>query len=222
MASLLQACQKFMRLALKTSIVENSDPVLKRLSDIREFDDRVKFAEEHWEKLGVGSARAVFKISDDLIIKIAINEKGIAQVKAEIQPEMQKSCVATIVVADPDGKWAISHFTETMTKEDFKRIVGVGFANFMACLFYAYNNESDRFGNKPKDYDAIKHLPLFKCVGQMVVDNGTLLGDIEKISSWGVRDDRVYVRDWGLTKQVYRSEYETDSSSESSPPKTPS
>ena len=223
MIELLEKCRSFMKRAteLKVSLVENNDPILKQLSELKDFDDRVELAEKHWEKLGTGSARAVFKISDDLIIKLAINKAGISQIKTEAQFDLQKPCVATVVVANPEGKWLISHFTETMTKEDFKKITGIGFDNFSSCLFYAYNNESDNWIREPKNFDQIKNHPLFKCVGELVV-SGILIGDISKSSSWGIRQGQVYVRDWGLDKRTYSKEYEDSTPSKSSPPKTSS
>lgn len=207
---------------LKVSLVENNDPILKQLSELKDFDDRVKLAEEHWEKLGTGSARAVFKISDDLIIKLAINKAGVAQIKTEAQFDLQKPCVATVVVADPEGKWLISHFTEKMTKEDFKKITGIGFDNFCNCLFFAYNNESDNWVKEPKNYDQIKNSQLFKCVGKLIVDGAILIGDLSKSSSWGIKSGKVYIRDWGLDKETYSKEYEDSEPSKSSPPKTSS
>lgn len=223
MYKLFEKCKEFFKAAteLKVSLVENNDQFLKQLSDLKEFDDRVKLAKEKFELLGEGSARAAFKISDDLILKVAINEKGLAQDKVEAEFDLQKPCVASVVAADPEGKWLIMHFTETMTKEDFKKIVGFGFDSFMNSLFYAYNNESDAW-SEPREYDEIKKHPLFKCLGDMVVDGNCLLGDFDKPSSFGIRDGKIYLRDWGFTKQVHDDLYETSNSSKSSPPKTSS
>jgi len=223
MNKLFEKCKLFMKRAteLKVSLVENSDPILKQLSELKDFDDRVELAEKHWEKLGEGSSRTVFKISDDLIIKIAHNEKGLAQCKVEAEFDLQKPCVANVVVADPEGKWLIMKFTETMTKQDFKKIVGFGFETFMNALFYAYNNESDDWA-EPKEYDKIKEHPLFKCLGEMVVDGSCLLGDFDKTSSFGIRDGKVYLRDWGFNKEVHDKFYQSKTPSKSSPPKTSS
>lgn len=222
MTSLFDRCKKFWKTAteLKVSLVENDDPFLKQLSELKDYDDRMDLAKKKFELLGEGSARAAFKISDDLILKVAMNDKGIAQNKVEGEFELQKPCVASVVAADAEGKWLIMHFTETMTKEAFKKIVGFGFDSFMNALFYAYNNESDSWV-EPKEYDQIRKHSLFKCLGEMVVDGSCLLGDFDKTSSFGIRDGKVLLRDWGFSKDVH-DEYYTDNSSskKSSPPKT--
>lgn len=198
------------------SLVKNDDPILKQLSDIKNFDDRVEFAKKHFEFLGEGSSRTVFKINDDLIIKVAHNDKGISQNKVEMELDLQTNCAATVVVADPDGKWLISHFTETMTKEDFFKIVGVGFDAFMNSLFYAYNNESDNW-SEPREYDKIRKLPLFECLGKMIVAANLLIGDCDKISSWGVKNNKVYLRDFGFDKATHERFYKNKSYTNSEP-----
>lgn len=217
---LLKKAKQFVRLATFESevsqidVIKNRDPLLKQLSDLKNFDARIEFADKSFpKKLGTGSSRVVYKISDDLIIKVAYNDKGIAQNQVEGSFELQKACALPIIVADPKGKWLITHFSENMTKQDFKRIIGVGFDAFMNGLSYAYNNEADK--TKPKDYDEVKDLPLFECLGKMVVDGSLLLGDIGKPSSFGVRNEQVVLRDFGFSKSVWSRFYASDSSSSS-------
>ena len=66
--------------AASVSLVENDRfPLLKELSEIKDFDERVKWCEERWDLLGEGSARAVFQYSDKAVLKVAINPKGLSQ-----------------------------------------------------------------------------------------------------------------------------------------------
>src|ERR1700689_2810872 len=52
---LYKQASKFAELSVaKVSVVENTDPILKEISDAKSFDDRVCIAEKHWEKLGEG------------------------------------------------------------------------------------------------------------------------------------------------------------------------
>jgi hypothetical protein len=196
----------------KTSLIENRDPFLKRLSDLKSFDDRVEFAGEKFEKLGEGSARAVFKISDELILKVALNPKGLAQNQNESKWNLQKSCAISIIAHDPDGKWLIGDFTNDMSKDDFKHIIGYGFNEFINSLFYTFNNESDAF-KKPQKYEDIKKHSLFKCLSEMIVDGSLLIGDLDKVSSFGIKDGKILLRDAGLSKSIYQKFYSDKSSS---------
>lgn len=217
---LLQRCFVFEKVANKStkiSVEPNKHPVLKELSEIKDFDDRVKFAKKQgWKLLGEGSSRTAFQINDRLIIKIAHNTKGIAQNLVESKPTVQVSCVVPAVMADAKGKWIIFRATEPITKDEFKKIVGFGFDQFMNALFAKFNNEdSDKFP-EPRDYKEIEKSKLFIEVAELVFNNDLLLGDISKSNSWSLYNGRPVIRDAGLDKSTYSRHYSDDSSSSSS------
>lgn len=221
--SLYKRCLEYQKLAEgpKVSVEKNSNPVLQELSEFDSFEDRIDFAKEHWEFLGEGSSRTAFQINDKIIIKIAHNDKGIAQNKVEMDPKAQRSCTNPIVVADAEGKSIILKNTEPLKKEQFKKHVGFGFEQFMNALFYKFNNESDKW-SPPRDYDEIEKSPLFICLADLVFTTDQQIGDIDKISSWRELDGEPVLADYGLSRDVFRSYYkdEDESSSSSTPPKT--
>jgi hypothetical protein len=193
------------------SVVENSDPILKEISSKKSFDDRVAVAEEHYEKLGEGSARTIFKVSDKLVLKVAHNDKGIVQNLAEMKPGMQRPCTNPVVAADAKGKWVLVRFTENITKEEFKKEVGHNFDDFTESLFYKFNNESDDWP-PPSNYDEVRKSELFKCIVDLVADCDLQIGDIDKPDSWGRLDGKIILRDYGLTRDIYNEYYDDDSS----------
>lgn len=211
-------CEKYAQIAVSDlSVKDNSNPFLSELSKKKSFDDRVEFVEEKYEKLGTGSSRTIFKLNDDLILKVAHNEKGIAQNKVEMNPKLQRACTNNIVMADGEGKWVIAPFTENIKKEDFKKYVGYSIDPFMNALFYKFNQESDNW-NAPRDYEEIEELPLFKCLEQLVLDGDILLGDASKESSWGIsKNGKILLRDIGLSREVYDDYYKSNSHSSSEP-----
>jgi hypothetical protein len=213
--SLASLCGIFQRMAQKAtlSLKQNTNPILEEISAAKDYDERVKIAKKHWKKLGEGSARAVFQINGKLIIKVAINDKGIAQNLSEMRPENRGECVNPVIMGDAKGKWLIARWSKTITKAEFKEHVGFGFDNFVNCLSYALNNESDK--KKPKDYDEIKHTKLFSCLVRLTIDNDLLVGDEKKISSFGLLDGKIVIRDTGFSRAVWKKEYSHSSSSES-------
>jgi hypothetical protein len=213
---LFNKCAEFEKFTkdVKISIVDNSEPLLKHLSDLKDFEDRIEFADKTFpEKLGGGSSRIVYKLNDELIIKIAYNEKGIAQNLVEAQPEMQKECVNNVLIADAEGKWTIIPFTEKITEEDFKKYIGIGFDQFKNSLYYKFNAESDDW-IKPKNYDEIEKNKFFRCIAELILENDLVIGDIAKSSSFGVVDGKIVLRDGGLDRDVY-DEYYSDHRSSS-------
>lgn len=215
---LYKLCNEFNKLAELSgvSVAKNADPLLKKISELSSFDDRVALAEKYFDKLGVGSSRTIFKIPSDLVLKVAHNDKGLVQNFAEMKPEMQKPCTNPVLAADVKGKWIIVKFTEDVTKEKFKKFVGFTFDSFMEALFYKFNNESDKW-TQPSNYDEILESGLFKCMVKLVVDCDLQIGDIDKPSSWGILNGKVVLRDYGLTREVFQEYYaDSDSSSSSS------
>lgn len=221
--SLYKKCARYQKLAEKpkVSVEKNHSPILRELSEIKDFEDRVEFAKEHWKFLGEGSSRTAFEIDEKLIIKVAHNDKGIAQNKVEMDPQAQRPCTLPIVVADAEGKWIILRNTKPLKEKDFKKEIGFGFSVFMNALFYKFNNESDQW-SPPRDYEEIEKSPLFNCLSDLIFKTDQQIGDIDKISSWRELDGVPVLADYGLSRDVFKSYYkdEDDSSSSSSTPKT--
>jgi hypothetical protein len=213
---LLTRCAWFKRLAdisvSKLSVVENKFPILHDISQAKSFDDRVALGEKHFEKLGEGSSRTIFRMNEKLVLKIAHNDRGIVQNEAEMKPAMQRPCTNHVLAADSQSKWVIVRFTENITKADFKKLVGVSFDSFMGGLFYVFNNESRDF-NEPKNYDEIKKNGLFQQIRELIAECDLQIGDIDKPDSWGKMDGKVVLRDFGLTREVYDEYYDEDGSS---------
>lgn len=219
MKVLLKQTEKFAALvdSPNVAVVKNHDQLLSEMGGLKTFKQRVEFARENWEELGEGSSRTVFKLSPSLIIKIAHNPKGIQQNLVEMRLNLQRPCINGILVADPDGRWLIMRFTDKVSEKQWEQIVGIPFETFMAGLMYRFNNE--RHTGKPRNYDELIEHPLFKCLSNLFLTSDPLqLGDIAKLSSWGLCDGEVKLRDFGLSKELFRRYYEgKDGNSTSSP-----
>lgn len=216
---LAEKAQEFRQLIVKkvseklTSIVENSDAILKELSDLQSFNERVGFARKKFKELGEGSSRTIFLLSDSLVLKVAHNDKGIQQNLAEMKPSMQRSCTNNVLFADTDGKWLVVRFTDGISEERFGQLVGIPFKQFMKAIYWKMNNEIH--SDQPRDYDKIVQHPLYKCLLQLIVDNDLQVGDVAKASSFGEVDGKVLLRDFGLTKEIWRDFYDDGSDNNS-------
>lgn len=200
----------------KISVVKNTDPSLKQLSELPDFDKRLDLAKTLWSKLGEGSARAVFQLNEKLVIKVAINDKGLAQNKLEAQPRLHTECTCPVVAADPNGKWIVFKSNNSITEKEFKELTGMSFTSYCSALWYKFDNNSD--DNPPKDYDEIEQNPFFQCVLQLILANDLLIGDLGrgKISSYGELDGKVVIRDYGMDREEWKEHYDDSSSSSSS------
>jgi hypothetical protein len=213
LATFFRECSECESEVSNIEVVKNRDPLLKQLSDLKSYDERVDLAKEHFEHLGTGSSRSIFRISEELILKVAINDKGLAQVITEARPEAQCACSNNIIAFDPNGRWSISRFTNNITEKDFKKLTGMGFKAFSSALYYKLNNETD--DRKPKDYEEIEQNTFFKCMSELAFKLDLLSGDLSKVSSYGEMNGKVLVRDTGFSKEVWRKLYKKDTSSSS-------
>lgn len=213
MTNLLKTAEEFEALSQgKAKIVKNNDEILKEISSLKDFEDRVELADENFDKLGEGSSRTIFQISDSLVLKVAHNDKGLAQNEAEMS--LKSPCINNVLVADTEAKWIIVRFTETMTEDDFKEATGISFKSFMKALYFKHNNEIH--DGMPDDYEDICKHPFFKCISRTAIEHDLQIGDVAKASSWGLMDGKPLLRDFGLTKDVFIDYYECDSDNETS------
>ena len=205
--ALSKIAEDFAELAEGGKIIRNNDEILKEISELKDYDDRVELAGKEFEELGVGSSRIIFKMSDSLVLKVAKNEKGIYQNASEM--EIHSPCLNNVLAADTEGKWVIVRFTDSMSADEFEEAVGIPFKTFGSAIFYRANNEKHE--DKPRDYDEIIEHPLFVCIFDLVMDYELQAGDVLKISSWGMLEGKPVLRDFGLTKDIYAEYYEDDS-----------
>lgn len=209
-------CQLFATAAESVRVVDNTDPFLRRLSELKTFDQRIEFADRHCQKkLGEGSSRTAFDCGGGMVLKVSHNPKGIAQSLHEMDVSRSNfDCVNNAVVGDPEGKWILFEQSKELTEKRFDEIVGFSFKHFTTSLFSTFNNESDHW-KEPSDYDEIKRSELFACCSAVVWKYDLLIGDLSKISSYRERDGKVLLADCGLSKDVHREHYQSTSSSSS-------
>jgi hypothetical protein len=207
---LISQANLFYRLATKDSL----DTILKTLSDLDTFTDRVDYAEKHLEHLSSGSSRVIYLTPNKTVLKLAKNNRGIAQNKVEANPKMTSKYVNKTLKADKNGVWKISPFLDKITEKDFKEMTGIDFKDFGEAISYglkAISENSD--AEKPKDFDKIKKLDIYKEIIRLGEEWDLLPGDIERISSWGTDKGHPVLLDAGLTRDIYDEFYDSASKS---------
>src|ERR1700678_1914361 len=129
---LLQAIDRFHKFATATSLPE----ILKELSSLETFKDRVAYAEKHLKHLSSGSSRVIYITPDQQVLKLAKNERGIAQNIAEGNPKMVSKYINKTTKQDKDGIWKISPFLDKITEKEFQEMVGIPFKHFSEAISY--------------------------------------------------------------------------------------
>jgi hypothetical protein len=204
--------QDLIRSIQKFAAASNLNNLLKQLSSLETFKDRTTFAEKHFEHLSSGSSRIIYLTEDHQVLKLAKNERGIAQNKVEAK--IANKFVNETTSSDPNGIWKLSPYRDKITEKEFESLTKVPFKDFAEAIDFGIQKK----GKKPSDFDKISKSEIYKALLHLNKEHNLLPGDLTRISSWGKADDHPVLLDAGLTRKVYDDYY--TSKDETSKPKT--
>jgi hypothetical protein len=187
--------------------------VLKNLEGLENYNTRKEYAEKNLEHLSSGSSRIVYLTDNKTIVKLAKNDKGLAQNKAESNPEMKSKFINEVLDHAKNYSWIETHYLEKITVKDFKEMTGLDFDDFGEAIRYGLKNISGNTDKeKPKNFDKVEKSEIYKEMKKIGQQFQLLGGDIARISSWGVKDNHPVLIDAGLTKAVFNKYYDDSSS----------
>ena len=103
---------------------------------IKSFAGKQKYAKQHLlGKVGAGTSRAVFRVDDEKVIKIALNEKGLAQNSAESEGYKQNyDAIARVFDVDQDDMWIEMEMAKRVSPKRFKELTGFNVEDLTAWL----------------------------------------------------------------------------------------
>lgn len=209
---LLRFATFFQSLAEKEDLPKNSkdlSTILKNLEKLETYNARKKYAETNLKHLSSGSSRIVYETSDKTIVKLAKNDKGIAQNKAEANPKMKSKFLNEIIKHAPNYAWIETHYLDKISPKDFKEMTGLDFEDFGQSIRYGLRNVSGNIDkDKPKNFDEVAKSEIYKELRELGQKWQLMPGDIARISSWGTKDKHPVLIDAGLTKNIFEKFYE--------------
>ena len=191
---------------------------MDEFKSLTSFSARVKYCQEHLQKISSGSSRIVYKIDDEKVLKLAKNKKGLAQNEVEAEYSQYhdiKDIVARVFDVHPDNLWIEMELARKLTKSNFKQITGFNWDDYTNAI---HNYGVDHTGRGHKYSDIPKELmeemwedEFTYGILSFIGSYGVPTGDLERTSSYGVvkRDgqDSIVMIDYGLTSDVYSSYY---------------
>lgn len=181
---------------------------LKQLSQIPSFAGRIKFCQENFIKLKAGSSRIGFEYSSELILKLAKNEKGIAQNSTEADGFMQqgyKHLVANVVDSDPNDLWIVAERATKITPSQFKILTRYSLDELKNFLYKKFNNNMKHID--VPNYDKMNEDEFIGDIIDMMSNFDMPVGDIVRISSWGKVKDKAVLIDYGITNSIMNDYY---------------
>ena len=197
----------------KEELPENSDDlkvILKNLQKLKTYAARKKYAEKNLKHLSSGSSRIVYLTADKTILKLAKNDRGIAQNKVESNPKMKSKYLNKILGYAPNHAWIQTTYLKKITEKQFRKMTGIDFDDFGESIRFGLKEVS---GNKdreaPDNFDEVADSDVYKELVEVGKKFKLMPGDIARISSWGTRDGEPVLIDAGLTKDVFEEFYES-------------
>lgn len=218
---LLRFAQMFYSLATSEELPKNSkdiSEILKNLEKLETYAARKKYAENNLKHLSSGSARIVYLTPDKTVIKLAKNDKGIAQNKAEANPKMKSKFLNQVIKYADNYAWMETHYLDKITTKEFEEMTHIPFSDFEEAVRYGLKNVSENTGlTKPKKFAEVANSEIYKEMKRVGEKFKLMPGDLARISSWGAKDGHPVLIDAGLTAEVFADFYEDDGSSSNTP-----
>jgi hypothetical protein len=189
--------------------------VLANLEKLETYAARKKYAEANLEHLSSGSSRITYLTPDKTVIKLAKNDRGLAQNKEEVaaNSKCNSKYLNKVLKNVSNYYWIEVPFLDKITEKKFKEMTGIDFDDFGEALRYSLRSISGNTDKeKPSDYEEITKSDLFKEISDIGKKLDLMPGDLARISSWGVKEGNPVLIDCGLTKKVFADHYEGTSS----------
>lgn len=189
----------------------------EEFDNIKSYNGKLKYANERLEKLGSGSARVVYKVDNEKVLKIAKNKKGIAQNSVEAEGYLQNyDIVARVFDTDKDDFWVEMEWAKKLSPKRFEQLTGLKIESVTNYL--TYKKKYQNYNNKPapeiKDFlQKSEENEFIQNLWELIEEYNMIYpGDFTRISSYGevTRDgkQKVVLVDFGLTSSVYYDYYD--------------
>jgi len=219
--TLIKLANTFYVLAATEKLPENSkdlSTILKNIEKLETYQARTKYAEKNLKHLSSGSARITYVTPNKTVIKMAKNDRGIAQNEAE-KKNLSFKCkyLNDVLKCASNFAWIETDYLDKITEKEFEKMTGIDFDDFGEAIRYGLKHVASHSQmKKPKNFDKVSKSDIYKQM-QKVADKCDMMpGDIARISSWGTKKGHPVLIDAGLTKKIFDEFYVGSESSSSS------
>lgn len=193
----------------------------EELSSIRSFAQRMKYCKLHLgDTIGSGSSRAVFQIDDNKCLKLAKNQKGIAQNNAEFDSFAQSyGVMPKQYESADDNSWIIVEYVLPAKAKDFQVCLGMDFrkyCEFVKKCYNCYSSSRNSWANNSSISDEefeeiLENNEWLEGLYSYMADYQVPLGDMLRLVNYGMVQrggtPEIVILDSGLTEQIYNEFY---------------
>jgi hypothetical protein len=180
---------------------------IEELNKQKNISQKLFYCRTHLKELAKGSSRNVFDFGES-VIKIARNQKGIEQNKVEMEiGKIRPDCVPNLILFSDDCSWNIFEKVEQVTKEEFENLTNTTLTILHELLKYKKDRKRKNIDIDYKKENQIQNNKLMNELSQLIEQYDLSVGDMVRISSWGKKNGKVLLIDFGLTSEIYQKFY---------------
>lgn len=188
------------------------------LTSLSSYKKRIDYCKQMLgQPIGNGSSRIVFQISDERVLKVAKNQKGIAQNEAEGEWGKQNYDVfPTLYNVDDNYIFLETEYVLPCKKEDFPHVLNISFEEFQDFIKCAYNSYARRpmYTNMSQE----RYVELLENNENLYSINTYLadyqlenVADLLRLANLGLvrrnGEERIVILDDGLTEEIFNTYY---------------
>lgn len=187
------------------------------LKSIGSFKGRYTYCLQMLGKpIGKGSSRVVFQIDDDKVLKLAFNNKGVAQNEAECDWGLRSyDIVPTIYDFEENYQYIVSEYVLPSKKEDFQHCLGVSFDDYCNIVKSIYNCYARRPIYTPINHEQLGEIldnnEWFSQMYDVMANFGFSYGDYVRMANIGLAnrdgDATLVLLDNGLNDDIFNQYY---------------
>ena len=187
---------------------------------LNSFNKRIKYCEAKLYRISSGSSRIVYRVDDEKVLKLAKNQKGLAQNEVEISFGNDYAIgeiIAKTFDHHPQNLWVEMELAEKLSKGKFKQITGFNCGDYCNAVIKYGNAVNHRLNRMTADIDPDLLEQMWEdydfCyeIFDFIGNYGLPVGDLLRLSTYGVvkRDggEQVVIIDYGLTEEVNTTYY---------------
>lgn len=188
---------------------------IEELQKIRTWAGKKRYLENCLPKLGSGSGRVVFLIEPTKVIKLAKNDKGVAQneVEASLKNDTDNYPVLAQVLDYDDENyfWVKMEVAKKLDTKSFKEATGINWKDYSKAMQY-YDWDQRGIGRYWDQIpENVQENDFFQDMTQAAGNLGLVYGDLHSPRNFGIveRDGKkeAVLIDIGLNQNVYDDYY---------------
>lgn len=188
----------------------------ERLKQIPTFKGRLDYCQQTCGfRVGTGSSRTCFQLDDNRILKLALNQKGIAQneVESRRDPNLDSLGLRPQIFdeSDRENNWFIvCEYVLPARVKDFKQTVGLTWKDFKN---FVYNCYAEKSGKDPVIewdyfYEMMEDNDKLWSIHDYMENYSVPVGDLLRLCNYGLsKNNGIVILDTGLDDYVWNNFY---------------